>query len=76
MRDLHISGSIAPENGRCQLGGLAGENRGSVLRCSFEGSVSGKNAVGGLIGENYGTVRDCSVSGTVDGKRMTGGLVG
>lgn len=76
VRDLHISGSIAPENGRCQLGGLAGENRGSVLRCSFEGSVSGKNAVGGLIGENYGTVRDCSASGTVDGKRMTGGLVG
>ncbi len=76
VRDLHISGSIAPENGCCQLGGLAGENRGSVLSCSFEGSVSGKNAVGGLIGENYGTVRDCSASGTVDGKRMTGGLVG
>ncbi len=37
--DLVLSGSIAPENGRCQLGGLAGENRGSITGCSFSGSV-------------------------------------
>ena len=76
VRDVHISGGIAPENGCCQLGGLAGVNRGSVINCSFSGSVTGKNAVGGLVGENYGTVRGCTVTGTVDGKRMTGGVVG
>lgn len=73
---LQLSGSIAPENGRCQLGGLAGENRGSISGCSFSGSVSGQNYVGGLVGRNYGSIRDCSVSGSVDGKRMTGGIAG
>ena len=76
VKDLQVSGSIAPENGCCQLGGLAGVNRGSITNCSFSGSVSGKNAIGGLVGYNYGTIRGCSVRGTVDGKRMTGGIAG
>ncbi len=76
VKNLHITGAIAPENGCCQLGGLAGVNRGTVTGCSFNGSVTGQNAVGGLVGENYGVIRNCTVAGTVDGKRMTGGLVG
>ena len=76
VKNLHVSGSIAPENGSSQLGGLAGVNRGSLLNCSFTGSVSGKNRVGGLVGLNYGSIRGCSVSGSVDGKRMTGGIAG
>ena len=76
VKNLHVSGSIAPENGSSQLGGLAGVNRGTVLNCSFSGSVSGKNQVGGLVGLNYGSIRGCSVSGSVDGKRMTGGIAG
>ena len=76
VRNLRLSGSIAPANGCCQLGGLAGDNRGSVRDCSFDGSVTGTNDIGGLIGHNYGTIRNCSVSGSVSGKRMTGGIVG
>ena len=76
VKDLHVSGSISPETGSSQLGGLAGVNRGSITNCSFSGSVSGKNRIGGLVGYNYGTIRGCSVSGTVDGKRMTGGIAG
>ncbi len=76
VKDLRLSGSIAPETGRCQIGGLAGVNYGSISSCSFEGSVSGLNDVGGLVGRNYGTIWDCTASGTVDGKRMTGGIAG
>ena len=76
VKNLKLQGSIAPENGRCQVGGLAGTNHGQILNCSFDGSVSGMNSVGGLVGENYGRVMGCSSSGTVDGKRYTGGLVG
>ena len=76
VRNLKVSGSIAPENGCCQLGGLAGVNRGSVVNCSFEGSVAGTNEVGGLVGQNYGSIRRCSVCGSVSGKRMTGGIAG
>ena len=76
VHDLALSGTIAPENGRCELGGLAGESRGLITGCSFSGSVSGQNYVGGLVGRSYGTIRDCSFSGTVDGKRMTGGIAG
>lgn len=76
IRNLHVSGSISPETGRCQIGGIAGANYGAITGCSFEGSVSGLNYVGGLAGENYGAIRDCAASGTVDGKRMTGGIAG
>ena len=76
VKDLKLSGEIAPETGRCQVGGLAGLNRGRIENCSFDGSISGLNSVGGLVGENYGTILDCSVSGSVDGKRMTGGVAG
>ena len=76
IRDLRVSGSISPETGRCQIGGIVGVNYGTISGCSFEGSVSGLNAVGGIAGENYGTIRDCAAFGTVDGKRMTGGIAG
>ena len=76
VTNLHLTGSVAPESGKCQIGALAGVNYGTVTGCSFNGSISGLNSVGGLVGENYGTVRDCTVSGQVDGKRFTGGVVG
>ena len=76
IRDLRVSGSISPETGRCQIGGIVGVNYGTISGCSFDGGVSGLNAVGGIAGENYGTIRDCAAFGTVDGKRMTGGIAG
>jgi len=59
------------------VGGLVGDNDGTVSRSYSTGSVSGNWTVGGLVGENDGTVSNsystCSV--TVH-SRQAGGLVG
>lgn len=76
VKDLTVRGTVAPENGRCQVGGLVGSNSGLIENCAFNGSVSGKNYVGGLVGENHGRILGCSATGTVEGKRFTGGIAG
>ena len=76
IRDLKVSGSVAPSNGRDYVGGIAGTNWGDLENCSFRGSISGRNYVGGIVGDNYGTVSNCSFFGSVDGKRFTGGITG
>jgi len=60
------------------VGGLAGNNRGSITSCYLTGSVSGKGlSIGGLVGENNdGSITSCYVNGTVSGTRQVGGLVG
>ncbi|MCX5756907.1 MAG: peptidase A26, partial [Candidatus Hydrogenedentes bacterium] len=58
------------------VGGLVGENRGTVTQCYATGAVSGRY-VGGLVGENGGTVTQCYATGTVTGSGdAVGGLVG
>ncbi|MBS1419233.1 MAG: hypothetical protein HP001_03275 [Oscillospiraceae bacterium] len=76
VKNLNVQGSVSPENGRNEVGGIAGTNYGLIAECSFDGSVSGLNYVGGIAGANHGTIRACSVNGKVDGKRYTGGIAG
>lgn len=76
VKNLHLEGSVTPDNSREQVGGLAGTNYGSIERCSFKGTVSGLSAVGGIAGENFGSIAYCETEGNVDGKRYTGGIVG
>lgn len=76
VRNLSLSGTVAPGDGQHQIGGVAGTNRGLIENCSFSGSVSGLRYVGGIAGENEGTIRSCTFSGSVDAKRATGGIAG
>lgn len=74
------TGSVSGE--RKNVGGLAGENKGTIENCHSDMSVSqtksyGDGACGGLVGSNSGTISDCHASGpvllsTVGG----GGLIG
>jgi hypothetical protein len=57
------------------VGGVAGENDGSISNCYSMGTVSGGPA-GGLIGENWGSVSKCYSTSTVSGYNCVGGLVG
>ena len=58
------------------VGGLAGENRGTILSCYSSGSVTTFGLVGGLVGGQYtGTITSCHSAGSVKGVRV-GGLVG
>ncbi len=60
------------------IGGLVGDNYGSVSNCYITGTVSGNDAisVGGLVGDNSGDVTRCYSSGAVNGGKQVGGLIG
>jgi len=58
------------------VGGLVGDNVGTVSDSYSTGSVNGPADVGGLVGGNVGTVSDSYSTGNVTGGRDVGGLVG
>ena len=60
------------------VGGLVGENRGTVLNCYSTGDISGTGeGVGGVMGFAVnGTVKNCFATGNVKGTRYVGGVAG
>jgi hypothetical protein len=61
------------------VGGLVGNNNGSISNCYSTGSVSGCSSVGGLVGvNNYGSISNCYSTGAVSSgdDYCVGGLVG
>ena len=40
VRDLHVSGTIAPTGRKNILGGIAGQNYGSIVQCENSGSIN------------------------------------
>ncbi len=57
------------------VGGLVGENRGTINDSYAAGVVNG-NYAGGLVGQNSGNIRWTYSLGRVTGTDYTGGLVG
>ncbi len=84
IKNLDLSGSVTGVNkagnnsGIYFTGGLVAENYGTIINCSFDGTVKGYNAVGGLIGHNYnsGRVINSYTNATVTGNSGVGGLMG
>ena len=60
------------------VGGIAGDNSGSVVECGTTGAVSGGRSGGGVVGFNRseGTIRNCCSQAVVSGYIYIGGLVG
>ena len=78
IKNLHVEGSISAIEEQEYLGGIAGCNEGTIMDCSFFGTVSGKSAVGGIVGINEadGSIYHCMTAGAVTGARQTGGIAG
>lgn len=78
IKDLTVEGSVCPTDFRDTVGGIVGDNRGQLLRCTFAGTVSGKTNVGGIAGCNQagGELVNCTFSGSVNGELHVGGIVG
>ena len=78
VKNLRIEGALTPSGDSQDLGGIAGENHGTIENCTFNGSASGKRNVGGIAGYNAatGVIRSCEASGAIFGQNMTGGIVG
>jgi hypothetical protein len=62
--------------GATVLGGVAGDNFGTIKKIKVSGEIYGKEYVGGVVGINSVYVRDCQFSGTVRAQNFTGGLAG
>ena len=78
VQDLDVEGHIEPEGTSSILGGLAGNNAGTILRCTFKGQISGTDRIGGLVGNNEvtGILENCTVYGSIQGSHFVGGLAG
>ena len=66
----------ATVTGFLSVGGLVGENGGTVSNCFATGNISGRAFVGGLVGISVGTVTNCYCSSNVTARADVGGLVG
>ena len=73
---LSVSGKVRPSGTALYIGGIAGENAGTIADCSFSGTVEGVRYVGGIAGSNTGIISACSFSGTLSGERESGGIAG
>ena len=78
VQELTVSGTVAPQGNRSQVGGIAGQNAGTIYDCSFNGTVSGNEEVGGLVGVNTitGIIDSCLVQGEIQGLHSAGGAAG
>ena len=78
VRNLTVKGAVVPGGTRSVVGGIVGDNAGTLENCVFSGTVEGKSAVGGIAGRNSaaGQIIRCSTSGSVSGESATGGIAG
>lgn len=78
IRELTVRGTVSPGGTAVSVGGIAGENAGSIIACGFDGSVSGIENVGGITGTNTaaGLVESCSFSGALTAEHQAGGIAG
>lgn len=78
VRKLRLEAHIDPQGSRTAVGGLAGENAGKILDCSFTGVVTAGDRVGGIAGSNTltGVIEGCTVQGVIAGNHMVGGIAG
>lgn len=78
VRNLNVSGTVAPAGEKNVTGGIVGENRGTVENCTFSGTLSGTRCTGGIVGVNAasGVIRSCTTSGAAFGTNETGGIAG
>lgn len=78
VKNLIVEGDVSPAGTQNTVGGIAGENYGTIENCSFSGMISGTEKTGGIAAVNgaSGTITDCSVSGVIRGSKFTGGITG
>ena len=76
VKNLNIEITIASTGN--YIGGIAGENRGTIRNCSVSGEIRGAISVGGVAGHNTeGAIRNCRVTASVEGTgQSTGGIAG
>ena len=73
ISDISVEGMIS---GYRNIGGIVGENDGTVRQGLSRTEVTGFSEVGGLVGRNLGEIIESEAEGEVAGDIHVGGLVG
>lgn len=78
VRNLSVSGQVAPGGTHNYVGGIAGINAGTIENCSFSGKVSGADCVAGIAGRNEvtGIIDSCGAYGDIHADHFVGGIAG
>ena len=78
VRNLNVEGRIEPDGEAQTIGGIAGSNAGTILNCSFRGSVRAKENGGSIAGvnEKSGLIAGCTFEGKVTAQHRAGGIAG
>lgn len=87
IQDLHVEGAIKlGSTSYKSVGGIAGQNQGSITKCSANIYISANaESTGGIVGKNTSVIDQCMTSGQVSGSTSnllggaytsTGGIVG
>ena len=72
----HVGLEEVAVHGGDRVGGLVGQNNGSITSSYATGTVMGADYVGGLVGGTPGTVTSSYATATVEGSYWVGGLTG
>lgn len=78
VNGLSIEGLIQPKGSKSVVGGIAGNNAGTIRNCTVNCLLSGYEQIGGIAGINEvtGVVENCIVTGVIYGNHFVGGFVG
>ena len=78
VQNVSLEVTIEPTDLQDSLGGLVGNNCGSVRNCAVTGSIQGETNIGGIIGvnESSGKIINSTFSGSVTGEHYVGGIAG
>lgn len=78
VEDLTVNGSYTPGGSAEKIGGIAGENSGTIRGCSFTGTIEAIRSAGGICGVNLADalVEDCSVDAFISAQHRSGGICG
>ena len=77
IRDVGLTAvNVTGSEFRDWVGGLVGQNGGSISGSYVTGTVSGGDDVGGLVGRSSGSISGSYATVTVSGDNRVGGLVG
>ena len=58
------------------VGGICGQNNGTVEKCKNEGNVCATSSTGGIVGINYATIKECANKGDIRNKTDTANIGG
>jgi len=78
VQNCAVLGDVKSTNSNSNsVGGVVGNNPGTVQNCYSTGNVTGVyNQVGGVVGRSDGMVQNCYSTGNVTGVTWVGGVVG